>query len=127
MKMTNTKNQVVVFDCVYGIKNYKAELTEARWSSKHNSFYLIDDDGTRVYSTKVEDKPKRNRKSFIPTKENCIKQIFPEGETEKAYKVCVGSNGHIGNPKLYYDYIAKSICYVDETGKIFAPVWATRF
>lgn len=60
-----------------------------------------------------------NYSKFNPTRENCIVRIVADHETEKTYAVCVGK-------KNYYEYIAKSICYVED-GNIYAPVWATYF
>jgi hypothetical protein len=51
--------------------------------------------------------------------------IRPIGQTEKAYQLVDGSNGLIGRGcKVYYKYIAKSVCFIDENGDIYAPVWA---
>lgn len=61
---------------------------------------------------------------FTPTKENCTVPIEIDHETEKAYAVCTGTNGKITNTHYFYKFIAKSICYVDEDGNVFAPIWA---
>lgn len=95
-----------------------------------DGYPATDDDGkaVRIYAVEVIDKPVRKRKPFVPGKHNCPVEIFPLAETEKAYQVPDGSNGKIGRSSVreYYKYIAKSVCYVDEEGRIFAPVWATR-
>ena len=42
------------------------------------------------------------------------------------YVVFKGDNGSIipANRKVFYGYVAKSLCYVDENGVVFCPVWA---
>lgn len=114
------KNQVVVF-----ANGKKEGYLEARWSERSRAFYTFTDDGEKIFSTTIETKPERNKAKFVPTATNCTVQIFPCGETEKAYQVYDGSNGHVGRSmKHYYKYIAKSICYADENGNIYAPIWA---
>ena len=105
------------------------------WSKKHQAFRFcssdLDEDGNPVilYSTTIIQKPQRkSRSKFTPSKENCTVRIFPLAETSKAYQIEDGSNGKIGRSscKVYYKYIAKSICYTDENGNVFAPLWAMR-
>lgn len=109
------------------------------WSNKMQAWTAlsIDDNGNyredengmpiKIYSTEVIDKPKRNKKPFVPTLENCTVEIRPEFKTEKAYALFDGTDGHVGrHVKTYYKYVAKSVCYVDDNGKIFAPVWAVK-
>ena len=123
--MELTKNQLVVFS-----NGHKAGLCEVYWDRRREAFVLVtddlDDDGNRIrlYSTEVIDKPARNTRKFVPSEKSCTVQIFPVGETAKAYQVPDGSNGKIGHCREYYKYIAKSICYIDENGNIFAPKWA---
>lgn len=105
------------------------------WSERHQAFRFcssdLDEDGNPViyYSTTIIQKPERkSRKKFTPSKESCTVQIFPLGETDKAFEIEDGSNGKIGRStcKTYSKYVAKSICYIDENGKIFAPLWAMK-
>ena len=118
--MELTKNQQVVFP-----NGKKEGHLEARWSEKYQAFYTFTEDGEKLFSTTIEEKPARAGKKFTPNVKNCKKQITPCGETEKAYIVYDGDNGYIGSKrKTYYKYIAKSICYTDENGNIFAPIWA---
>lgn len=118
--MILAKNQVVVFE-----NGHKEGYLEARWSEKYQAFYTFTEDGERIYSTTIETKPERKKAKFIPNAKNCPVRIIPCGETEKAYQVYDGSNGHVGRTqKSYYKYIAKSICYIDENGNIYAPIWA---
>lgn len=115
------KNQLVVFE-----DGHKEGYLEARWSERSQAFYSFTEDGEKIFSTTVIEKPKRNKKKFVPSEKNCTVLICPCGETEKAYQIYDGTNGCIsrGNMKVYYKYIAKSICYVAEDGKIYAPAWA---
>lgn len=118
------KNQFVVFP-----DGEKQGYLEARWSERAQAFYKVDQvDGeyVKLYSTDVREKKNRKSAPFTPTKETCTVAIRPIGETEKAYQVEDGTNGCIsrGNQKTYYKYIAKSICYVDQDGTIYAPKWA---
>ena len=65
-------------------------------------------------------------KKFIPTKDNCTVPIIPDRETGKAYGIITGDNGKMFiNRQLYYTWIAKSVCFIDTDGIIYAPVWAT--
>lgn len=123
--MTLKANQLVVFE-----NGHKAGYLEAFWSNRHQAFVYVsdelDEEGNfiRYYSTTVIEKPCRNRRKFVPNEKNCTVEIFPLGETEKAYQIEDGTNGHTRHVKEYYKYIAKSICYTDENGRIYAPIWA---
>ena len=110
-------------------------INGVQWNERHQAFRYcssdLDEYGNRIiyYSTTIIQKPERkSRKKFTPSKESCTVQIWPLGETAKAYQIEDGSNGKIGRSsvKEYYKYIAKSICYTDENGNIFAPVWAMK-
>ena len=120
--MQLAKNQVVVF------ANGKREgYLEARWSERHQAFYSFDEDGQKIYSTDVQDLPiRKGIKKFMPSADACTVRIYPCGETKDAYILEDGSNGKItrGNCRAYYRYVAKSICYQNNSGEIFAPVWA---
>lgn len=120
-----------------GVK--KDRLSDIRWDKDKEQWftferdvdgYVVCDDYNkpiRIYAIDVIDKPVRKRKQFIPSKEGCTARIFPVGETEKAYQIEDGWNGHFGKQsKTWYKYIAKSVCYIDENGNIFAPVWAVK-
>ena len=105
------------------------------WSERNQAFRYVssdlDEDGNPViyYSTTIIQKPERkSRRQFTPSKESCTVRIRPLGETAKAYQIEDGSNGKIGRSSCreYYKYIAKSICYTDENGNIFAPLWAMK-
>lgn len=131
--MTLTKNQLVVFE-----DGHKEGYLEARWSDKKQAFYYIPEDengekmrddygkAIKLYSNTIIEKPARKRKKAEPSEKTCTVKIIPCGETEKAYRLYDGSNGKVsrGNRKDYYKYIAKSICYVNENGEIYAPAWA---
>ena len=124
-------NEMVLFP-----NGVKADVINGvMWSDKHQAFMYFtgdsDEEGNPViyYSTTIIQKPERkSRKKFTPSKESCTVQIRPLGETAKAYQIEDGSNGKIGRSscKVYYKYIAKSICYTDENGNVFAPLWAMR-
>ena len=118
--MELNKNQVVVF------KNGKKEgHLEARWSERAQAFYTFTDEGEKIFSNVIEEKPVRTSKKFVPNAKNCQVKITPCGETEKSYQIYDGGNGHVGRGcKSYYKYIAKSICFVDNDGNIFAQIWA---
>lgn len=64
-------------------------------------------------------------KRFTPSRENCRVLIEVDHETDKAYAVCTGTNGKVTNTHYYYEFVAKSICYTDDQGRVFAPEWAT--
>ena len=113
------KNQVVVFE-----NGRKQGYLEARWSERNKAFYTFTEDGEKIFSTTIEDKPTKRSSKFVPNADNCNVMIHPCGETEKAYQVYDGSNNRVGRGfKNYYKYIAKSICYVDQNGNIYAPSW----
>lgn len=122
-----SKNQLVLFD-----DGHKASFPEVFYSSKYKAFAYtdgsVDSTGKRIihYSNTIIEKPERKKKAFIPSKKNCPIEIFPCGQTEKAYQLEDGSNGKIGHCKIYYKYIAKSVCYIDDSGRIFAPVFAVK-
>ena len=135
------KNQLVVFDDFGKVR--KVDRLGVFWSEKHQAWCVLsdavdaegypvtDDNGKRVvlYSNTIIEKPARktNRKPFTPSKETCTVWIHPCGSTEKAYQIEDGWNGMWGKGrKEWYKYIAKSVCYVDEEGRIFAPTWAVR-
>ena len=113
-------SQLVVFE-----DGHTEGYLEARWSDRKQAFYSFTEEGEKIYSTMVIEKPARKKRKFTPNQKNCTIQIMPCGETEKAYIVEDGCNGYItrGNRKEYYKYIAKSICYTDENGNVFAPKW----
>lgn len=121
------RNQLVVFE-----NGYKAGYLEARWSNRNQAFYYVsdevDEDGKRIryYSTNVIEKPVRKSKKFVPSEKSCTVQIYPLAESEKAYQIEDGTNGLVGRSqcKEYYKWVAKSVCFVDESGNIFAPLWA---
>lgn len=130
--MELNKNQYVVFP-----NGEQHGHLEARWSEREQAFYTFTDDTyedehgriryVRLFSTDIRTKETK-RKKFTPTADNCkyaINQIIVD-ETEKSYKVIVGNNGYISRSKNrdFYDYIAKSICYTDESGTIYAPYFA---
>ena len=120
------KDEYVIFE-----NGRKEGWLEARYSLKAQAFYttLKDENGecVRLYSNKVEKKVSRKKNNkFQVNKESCTVEIDPVYETEKAYALYDGTNGLVGksNMKVYYKFVAKSICFVDEDGKIFAPAWA---
>ena len=125
--MELTKNQVVVFE-----NGERQGYLEARWSERDQAFYtfIYDEDAPhgkrRIYSTTIEEKPARKSRKFVPSAATCTVRLNVDGETEKAYKVCVGTNGCVSkaNMMVFYEYVAKSICYVDDEGNVFCPVWA---
>ena len=124
--MEINKNQLVVFTETDGTER-KLGYTEVRYSERSQSFYVFSDieERTKLYSNIVIDKPIRKKREYTKqTDTSKMKEIFPCGETEKAYQVFDGSNGHVGKTcKSYYKYYAKSICVVDNN-KIYAPLWA---
>lgn len=132
IKMTNklNKNQKVFFE-----DGHSEGYLEARWSEKKQAFVSFveveDEDGyietVQMFSNDVRTFEPKAKKKFIPNEKNCTVQIYPFSlkETEKAYAINDGSNGLVGKRmKAYYKYIAKSVCYVDNNGNIFAPCWA---
>lgn len=121
--MELTKTQCVLFE-----NGRKEGYLEARWSDKYQSFITWDDDGNKMFSTNIIENPKRKKsaKKFAPSAATCPVQIFPCGENEKCYILSVAYGPLKGGApsKIHYDYIAKSICYVNEQGEIFKPIWA---
>ena len=119
--MTLNKNQLVIFE-----DGHSEGFLEARWSERNQAFYSFTEDGDKIFSTTVIEKPIKSRKPFTPNAKNCTVLIKPCGETEKAYIIPDGTNGCIsrGNVKYYNKFIAKSICYIDENGNVYAPIWA---
>ena len=118
--MILSKNQVVVFE-----NGAREGYLEARWSERNQAFYTFNNNGEKIYSNTIETKSIRRKAKFNPNKESCTVQIYPCGETEKAYQIYDGSNGKVGrDQKSYFKYIAKSICYIDKNGNIYAPSWA---
>lgn len=102
---------------------------EARWSESKQAFYDVRyneyGEPYKVYSTTIIEKPKRRTKKFVPTAKNCTVRIDVIGETSAAYIVVDGTNGLVGkHAKAYKKYIAKSICYTDGSGNVYAPSWA---
>ena len=113
------KNQFVVF-----ADGHKEGYLEARWSERNKAFYSFDENGEKIFSTTIIEKS-AHKTGFKPSAKNCTVEIHPYGETEKAYAIHDGGNGKVGRGfKSYTKHIAKSICYVDESGNIFAPAWA---
>ena len=99
----------------------------AHWSRKHNAFRVftgeVDEYGLPIwmYGTEVVTvEPRKGR--FIPTKENCTCPVDVCDATEKAYAYYTGFYSTKGVP--HKEWIAKSICYVDENGNVFKPHWA---
>lgn len=127
------KDEYVLFE-----NGKKEGGSEVRYSFKKQAFYteltdangeiVRDEDGhpIRIYSNNRQKKEKAKNGKFTPSAEKCTVQIFPEFETEKAYAIFAGTNGLVKNVKVYYSYIAKSICWEDENGKVFAPAWAIK-
>lgn len=117
--MQLSKNQLVVFE-----DGHKEGYLEARWSDLNNAFYSFTDDGKKIFSTTIVEKASKKKSKFVPSAKSCTVKITPCGETEKSYQVYDGADGRITRNKSYYKYIAKSICYTDEEGNIYAPTWA---
>lgn len=116
------KNQLVRFK-----DGHSEGWLEARWSEKNQAFYSFTEDGEKIFSTDIITKqaPKRKNPAATGNRNTCTVKITPCGETEKAYQLYDGSNGRIGRGlRHYYKYVAKSICWTDENGNIYAPKWA---
>lgn len=145
MDRRDLKGKLVVFPD--GAKIGQHDDVDIRWDDDHQAWYkfIFDEDGNpvknddwwlkdepvyaRMYATEIIDKPgyvPRKKKQFIPSRETCQIEIHPCGHSEKAYKVYAGNDGYGRSRTIYYIWIAKSMCYVDEDGRIFAPVWAVR-
>lgn len=103
------------------------DATSAHWSRKHNAFRVctdeVDEDGCPVYmySTEVVTVEPRKGK-FKPTKENCLCLVDVCDSTDKAYAYYTGFYSTKGKP--HKAWVAKSVCYKDENGLVFAPAWA---
>jgi len=123
--MELTKNQIVIFKDIDGTK-IKRNYLDINYSQKNNSFYTFSEiDGSKLFSNEIIETETKKRNYKKQTDISKMQQIFPIGETEKAYIIDDGANGKItrGNLKQYYKYIAKSIC-IEEDGKIFAPYFS---
>lgn len=123
-------DKIVVFDDNGKTVKISKSSNAARFEKRFNLWKTpVGDDNNRyfIYSDKVIDKPHKEKRKFIPSAENCTVRIIPDYSTEKAFAIVDGSNGLIGKGcKIYYKFIAKSVCYIDETGNIFAPIWAVK-
>ena len=118
--MQLAKNQVVRFS-----DGHTEGCLEARWSERAQAWVSYGDDGQKQYSTVIEEQPRRASRKFVPSAKTCTVLITPCGETDKAYQVYDGSNGLVGRgQRNYYRYVAKSICYTDADGHVYAPAWA---
>lgn len=124
--MELTKGQFAVFEEIGRKEGY----LEASWSNKHNAFVTLGDDGQKYYTTTVIEKPARKKstekKKFAPSDTVCTQEIFPCGETEKAYIIATAYGKLKGGvpSQTHYSYVAKSICFIDENKRVFAPMWA---
>lgn len=121
--MSLERNEYVVFP-----NGERHGYLECRWSEKAQAFFTFDEEtGEKIFSTKIEVKERKSKKApFVPSPKTCTKPLFPERETEKCY-ITTSAYGKLkgGAPsKTWYHYTAKSICWVDENGNIYAPVWA---
>lgn len=100
---------------------------EVTWSRKRNRYeahtgeYDADGNPIVLYGTEVVTvEPKK--KKFVPTAENCTRLVDVCDATEKAYAYYTGFYSTKGKP--HKNWIAKSVCYVNEKGEVFAPNWA---
>ena len=100
---------------------------EVRWSRKRSRFEALtgeyDAEGNPIvlYGTEIVTvEPKK--KKFVPTATNCTRLIDVCDATEKAYAYYTGLYSTKGKPHKHW--IAKSVCYVNEEGEVFAPSWA---
>ena len=100
---------------------------EVRWSRKRNRFEAhtgeYDNEGNPIvlYGTEIVTvEPKK--KKFVPTAENCTRRIDVCDATDKAYAYYTGFISTKG--VAHREWIAKSICYKNEKGEVFAPIWA---
>lgn len=100
------------------------DATAAYWSRKHNAFRVLteDENGSEVfmYSTEIVTVEPKKRK-FVPSAENCTRKIDVCDSTEKAYAYYTGFYSTKGKP--HKEWIARSVCYVNEHGEVFAPHW----
>lgn len=99
---------------------------EVRWSRKRNRFEIFtgeyDDEGNAImlYGTEIVTvEPKKQK--FFPTAKNCTRKVDVCDVTEKAYGYYTGFYNTKGKP--IKEWVAKSVCYVDENGDVFAPNW----
>ena len=102
---------------------------EVVWSIKRNRFEAFtgerDNEGNPIvlYGTEIVTvEPKKKKSKFIPTAENCTRRIDVCDATEKAYAYYTGLYSTKGKP--HKGWIAKSVCYKNENGEVFAPHWA---
>lgn len=117
------EREYVVF--VENGKERKAGWLEARWNRKEQAWWVTDDNGERIFSNDVREKaPKKKSKRANNAP---MIEIHPCTSTEKAYGIFDGTNGCVTkqNMKIYYKWIAKSICEVRD-GKVYAPIWAVK-
>lgn len=129
--MELNRNQYVVFS--NGVKH---DYLEARWSDKYGGFiiflmnengnYLKDENGKRMVliSNDVREKAPRKSKKHVPSAKNCTVEIDVCDTTEKAYAYYTGLFGVNGKP--HKEWVAKSVCYETEDGRVFAPQWAVK-
>ena len=104
---------------------------EVVWSIKRNRFEAFtgerDNEGNPIvlYGTEIVTvEPKKKKKKFIPTAENCTRRIDVCDGTEKAYAYYTGLYSTNGKP--HKEWIAKSVCYKNENGEVFAPHWGIK-
>ena len=100
---------------------------EVYWSRKRNRFEAqtgeYDDEGNPIvlYGTEIV-KVEPRKGNFKPTKENCPCLVDVCDSTDKAYAYYTGFYSTKGKP--HKAFVAKSVCYKDENGRVFAPAWA---
>lgn len=100
---------------------------QARWSRKRNRWevftgeYDENGDAIHLYGTEIVTVEPRKKK-FVPTAENCTRRIDVCDATDKAYAYYTGFISTKG--VAHKEWIAKSICYKNEKGEVFAPRWA---
>ena len=100
---------------------------EVHWSRKRNRFEALtdeyDNEGNPIvlYGTEIVT-VEQKKKKFVPTAENCTRRIDVCDVTDKAYAYYTGFYSTNGKP--HKEWIAKSICYKNEKGEVFAPCWA---
>lgn len=81
-----------------------------------------------LFSNEIIEKPRKKSTRKKQTDITKMREIEVDHETEKAYAIYAGDNGSIVHPRSFYEYVAKSVCIVED-GKVYAPHWAvhTRF
>ena len=100
---------------------------QAKWSRKRNRFEVFtgeyDENGEAIhlYGTEIVTVKKKENK-FVPDAENCPCRLDVCDATDKAYAYYTGFYSTKGKP--HKEWIAKSICYVDENGEVYKPIWA---